>query len=211
MFKLAIYDLDGTIIDSLQSIHNSLVETLTYFNLPIPSIEKTKTLIGNGVETLVLNAVGKKLFNNNILNHFKETYEKNLLNETTLMKDFDKILNKLSDSCHINIILSNKLCTFTDRIIKYFDLNKYFNAWYGGDSFIEKKPSPYPIIHLMNKYSVKNTDTIVIGDNYTDINAGISAKAKVCFVAYGYGHIKDKKPHYIADNPLQVLGFIRNG
>jgi phosphoglycolate phosphatase-like HAD superfamily hydrolase len=63
----------------------------------------------------------------------------------------------------------------------------------------------------MNKYSVKNTDTIVIGDNYTDINAGISAKAKVCFVAYGYGHIKDKKPHYIADNPLQVLGFIRNG
>lgn len=211
MFELAIYDLDGTIIDSLPDIHKSLVETLKHFNLPTLNMEKTKSLIGDGVETLLLKAVGKDNFNEKILAYFKDVYKNNLTCKTTLMKDFDKILNELPKICHINVILSNKLFEFTEKIIKHFNLNKYFNEWYGGDSFIEKKPSPYPIIHLMNQYNVKNTNTLVIGDNYTDINAGINAKAKVCFVSYGYGHIKDKKPHYIAKNPLQILEFIRNG
>jgi phosphoglycolate phosphatase len=209
MFELAIYDLDGTIIDSLPDIHKSLIETLTHFNLPTFDIEKTKSLIGDGGETLVLKAVGKNKFNNNILSFFKKAYENNLIYETTLIKDFDKILDKLQTISRINIILSNKLFKFTDKIVQHFNLDKYFNEWYGGDSFIEKKPSPYPIIHLMNKYNIKNNQVIVIGDNYTDIDAGIKANAKTCYVAYGYGRIKDNKPHFIANSPLDILEIIK--
>lgn len=211
MFELAIYDLDGTIIDSLPDIHKSLVETLEHFNLPTLNMEETRSLIGDGVETLLLKAVGEENFNEKILAYFKAVYKNNLTCQTTFMKDFDKILNDLPKICRINVILSNKLFEFTEKIIKHFNLNKYFIEWYGGDSFIEKKPSPYPIIHLMNQHNVKNTNTIVIGDNYTDINAGVYAKSKVCFAAYGYGKIKDKKPHYIAETPFQILEVIKNG
>jgi phosphoglycolate phosphatase len=210
MYKLAIYDLDGTIIDSLPDIHKSLIATLNHFNLPTFDIEKTKSLIGDGVETLILKAVGEKHFTENILTYFKTTYENNITNETKIMKDFDKICSRLPEVCETNIILSNKLFDLTEKIVHHFQLDKYFNEWFGGDSFIEKKPSPYPIIHLINKYKVKGNETIVIGDNYTDINAGIYAKAKTCFVTYGYGRIKDKKPHYIANNPHQLLEILKN-
>jgi phosphoglycolate phosphatase len=209
MFELAIYDLDGTIIDSLPDIHKSLLETLTHFNLPTFDIEKTKSLIGDGVEVLVSKAVGKNKFNSNILSFFKKTYENNLIYKTTLIKDFDKILDKLQTISRINIILSNKLFKFTNEIVKHFNLDKYFNEWYGGDSFIEKKPSPYPIIHLMNKYNIINTQIIVIGDNYTDIDAGIKANTKTCYVTYGYGRLKDNKPHFIANSPLDLLEIIK--
>lgn len=209
MFELAIYDLDGTIIDSLPDIHKSLIETLTHFNLPTFDIEKTKSLIGDGVDALILKAVGQNKLNSDILSFFKKTYENNLTCKTTLMKDFDKILNKLPLLCRINVILSNKLFVFTDKIVKHFALDNYFNEWFGGDSFIEKKPSPYPIIHLMNKYNIKNTQTIVIGDNYTDINAGINANAKTCYVTYGYGRLKRNKPHFIANTPLELLEIFK--
>lgn len=208
MFELAIYDLDGTIIDSLPDIHKSLMVTLEHFNLPTFNIERTKSLIGDGVETLLLKAVGKEHFNKKILDYFKDVYKNNLICQTSFIKDFDKILAKLSKISHTNVILSNKLFEFTDKVVRHFNLNQYFNEWYGGDSFIEKKPSPYPIIHLINKHNVKNNKTLVIGDNYTDINAGIYAKSKVCFAAYGYGRTKNKKPHYVANTPFQLLEII---
>ncbi|MDY6820704.1 MAG: HAD family hydrolase [Deferribacterota bacterium] len=214
MYRLVIFDLDGTVIDSLLDIHYSLNETLLHFNLPVIEVKKTKSLIGDGVHMLLKKAFGEDEFKKKeaeIVEHFKNVYRKNLTNKTKTIDGFDKVLKYLENTNIIKIILSNKLYEFTDMIMKNLNLNRYIDDYFGGDSFVHKKPSPYPILEIQKRFAINKNDTLVIGDNYTDIEAGLKSESKTCFCEYGYGKLNNYKPHYRVKKPIQILDILENG
>lgn len=203
MSKLFIFDLDGTILNTIEDIHISLMETLIYFNFPLFDINTTKRYVGDGVKKLVERAVREKNFKKEHEVYFRDCYRKNLVNNTKLYDGMEDLLSNLKE-CFTIVVLSNKSFDMTDILIKHFNLNRYIKYWFGGDSFEEKKPSPYPIFKILELTGFSPENSYMIGDNYTDIESGKAAGSKTVFCSYGYGKLSSVKPDYIADSTHEL-------
>lgn len=211
MFDLFIFDLDGTILDTIDDIHNSLIETLKYFNLPTFSIETTKNFIGDGFKMLVKRAIGDIPFEEKYEEKFREIYSSNQTKKTKPFTGIKSILVDLKKQSKKVIVLSNKAFSNTDFLVKYFSLNKYLDNWYGADSFPEKKPSPLPIKMILSQYNIPNSKAIIIGDNYTDIESGSNANIKTCFCKYGYGKLSSVKPDFVVNSLMEFRSIFLEG
>ena len=205
MIKMAVFDLDGTIIDTMDDIHNCLQYTLRHFNFPEFGKETTEKYVGNGIKVLIERAVGIENYKKEIELFFRNYYAKNIVNKSKFFEGFDKVLMYLEENIKYSIILSNKSYDLTDKIVKHFELDKIFIKWFGGDSFPERKPSPIALIELMKKYDLSKDEVLMTGDSYTDIECGYNAGVKTCFCKYGYGSLRDIGADYYAKNPLEII------
>jgi phosphoglycolate phosphatase len=204
MLKLFIFDLDGTILDTIEDIHNSLMQTLKIYNFKEFDIETTKSYVGDGFSMLIKRAIGENPYKEEYEKTFREIYSQNQTINTKIFKNLTETLSHLKNLNKILIVLSNKAFFNTDYLIKHYKLDKYFDKWYGGDSFSEKKPSAVPIKSILNDYGIKCSDAIIIGDNYTDIEAGKNANIKTCFCKYGYGKLSDVRADFEIGDPLEL-------
>lgn len=204
MYDLFIFDLDGTILDTIDDIHNSLIEILNFFNLPTFGIETTKSFVGDGFKMLVKRAIGDIPFDEKYVEKFREIYSSNQTKKTKPFPGIESILADLKKQSKKIVVLSNKAFLNTDLLVKHYGLNNYLDDWYGADSFSEKKPSPLPVKMILNQYNIHNTKAIIIGDNYTDIESGSNANIKTCFCKYGYGKLSSVKPDFFVNNVTEL-------
>lgn len=204
--EVVFFDLDGTILDTIEDIHDALMEMLTEFGFPKFPISITKQYVGDGIKKLVERAVGKDNFRDEHERFFRDQYRTLIVNKT---KPFPKILDALENLAenYTMIILSNKSEEMTDYLVRYFKLDRYFLRWYGGDSFSEKKPSPLPVKEIVNKLGLQNSG-FFIGDNYTDIECGKNSGLKTVFCRYGYGKLSNLAPDYYIDSPEELLKIL---
>lgn len=209
MYKLIIFDMDGTLLDTITDIHQCLMETMAKFNFPSFDIETTKGYVGNGIKVLITRAVGgESNYAPELETFFRKIYNDKILDNTTIYKGIIPLLDVLKTKDLILSIISNKSHDLTDKITLASGLDKYFDSWFGGDYFDEKKPSPIPALQVMDKYNTTPNKTIFVGDNYTDIECGYKAGAKTCFCSYGYGKLNNIKPDYIIDSPGSLLKLL---
>jgi len=208
--SLVIFDMDGTIIDTINDIHSSLLLTLEHYEFPPVSIDMTKTYVGSGMRKLVINAVGEHLFKDEMETYFRAIYKERMMNTTAIMKGFHPIFEFLEKSDIKTAILSNKIRQIVDDMVRAFSLEKYFDNWYGGDSFGIKKPSPVGVTGIIKDLDEKPENTLMIGDSYSDILAGADAGAKTCFCTYGYGTLKNAETDYTADSPADILKILED-
>ncbi|BAI80690.1 phosphoglycolate phosphatase [Deferribacter desulfuricans SSM1] len=202
-------DLDGTIIDTLEDIHNSLMLTLEKYGFQKFSIDTTKSYVGDGIKKLIERSVGKENYRLEIEKYFRNIYNQKIIETSNMYKDMDYVLSTLRNITDYLFIISNKSFDFTDKIVKHFGLDKYFLKWFGGDSFSEKKPSPIPVLEIFKIYNkTPDKNSFIIGDNYTDIESGYYAGISTIFCNYGYGKIKEVKPDYEVNNPLEILDVL---
>ncbi|WP_303700295.1 HAD family hydrolase [Flexistipes sinusarabici] len=203
-----IFDLDGTLVDTIDDIHESLNCTLKHFGFPPLKLDKTKSYVGDGMRKLVERAVGEVNFDSEIESHFRTTYSENIVNKTKLFDGIPDLLKELRNKQINSVVISNKSSALTEKIIKYFHMDKIINDWYGGDSFKTKKPSPEPVLKALEKYKIEKEHAIMTGDNHTDILSGAAAGIKTCFCSYGYGSTASSKPDYYADKPKELIKII---
>lgn len=210
MFTFVIFDLDGTLVDTIDDIHESLNSTLKHFGFPLLKLEMTKSYVGDGMRKLVERAVGAANFSKDIESHFRKIYSKNITNKTKPFDGIPELLKELQKKQIDSVVISNKFLALTEKIIKYFHMDETINEWYGGDSFKTKKPSPEPVLNALQKYNIRKEQALMIGDNHTDILAGSAAGIKTCFCSYGYGSVGSSNPNYYADKPEELLKIISN-
>lgn len=203
--RLAIFDMDGTVIDTISDIHTCLNKTLITYGFPPISIETAKNSVGKGMRELIIKSVGSENFTEMMEKYFRAVYRDNMMNTTSLIDGTERLFEYLSGADIKTAILSNKLHSITNEMAERFDLGRYFDGWYGGDSFGAKKPSPAGVLGIMNEFDVRPEDTIMIGDSYSDIAAGAAAKAATCFCSYGYGNLKGTEADYIVDSPAEII------
>ncbi|WP_022849969.1 HAD family hydrolase [Limisalsivibrio acetivorans] len=210
MVETAVFDLDGTVLDTLNDIHESLMETLELNGRPTFDIDVTAGYVGNGLPKLLERAVGKEYYTEELLEHFRDVYNRRMVETTTYYSGVEEMLSVLKSMGIRLIVLSNKARIFTDGIITGLGADRYFDAWYGGDSFPEKKPSPLPLQVIMRRFASPIEKTVIIGDNYTDIESGHAAGVKTCFCEYGYGKLASVEPDYRASKPSDITLFVRD-
>jgi len=208
MFNLIIFDLDGTLVDTIEDIHECLNTTISKFGFPTISLELTKSYVGDGMKKLVERAVGEENFDSKIEEQFRSYYAENIVNRTKLYDGVTDIMNYLSGKNIAAAVISNKSFALTDKIVKHFKLNKYLFSWHGGDSFGEKKPSPVPVLKVLEKYGTTSDNALMVGDNHTDILSGSRAGLKTCFCEYGYGKTGKSKPDFRISKFRDILTII---
>ena len=198
-FDLIIFDLDGTIANTLLDITFSVNETLVSFQHPKLNIKDVRTLIGSGVSSLMQKALNSndKVLISKATKFFIKNYLINFSKKTKLYSGILNLLKKLS--LKKLAIVTNKPQKHTNVLLKVFKIDKYFKIVYGGDAFKYKKPHPKPITSILKTLKVNNSKAILIGDGVNDVLAAKAANITCASVGYGYCDKKELlalKPDY---------------
>ena len=219
--KLLIFDLDGTLIDSVPDLANSVNFMLHTLKRETFSQEEIRSWVGNGAQILVKRALSgsdtiapnldEELFQN-ALRVFLKHYQENLCVHTTLYPHVAQTLEYLYNQKYILAIVTNKPSDFVKPILDKLHISHLFSAVLGADSLSEKKPHPLPLLHLCKKFQIDPKHAVMIGDSKNDILAAQAANIHSIGVSYGYNYeesIEAYKPDIVVDNFEKLLFIFR--
>jgi phosphoglycolate phosphatase len=188
MLKLLIFDLDGTLADTGQDITDALNYALHPFNVKNYSVEETKMMVGSGISALLASLLPSDRTTpsarREVNERFLDYYAKHLLDNTVAYPHVSTTLAQLNS--HRKAVLSNKRTGYSKDILQQLGIARYFDIIWGSDSVREKKPSPVPILDLLDKLQISKEDAAMIGDSNFDVEAGRAAGVKVIGVTYGF-------------------------
>ncbi len=204
-WPLLIFDLDGTLIDSALDLHFAMNKMLTKYNRPFVDYPTLVSHIGDGLKKLVNDFFPEYLIesdeNLQKVNEFLTLYEANLTHHTKLYSGVQSFLNSYQGP---KAIVTNKSIHPTMKIVEHFKLNE--TKWIdiiGGDSLAERKPSAFPLLHVMKKANFDATNTWMIGDGRPDMLSATAAKCIKVAVHYGYSTENELavfKPDHVLKN-----------
>jgi phosphoglycolate phosphatase len=186
--NLLVFDLDGTLVDSSTDISRALNYAIEPYGVGGISVEETITLIGEGVTRLIGKVVQRKegaLNESELLKRFLAYYAAHLVDHTAPYPGTEKTLQALA--AFRKVIVSNKTEKFSVDVLKSLDLLKYFDYVAGGDTWPEKKPSPVPVLHVLERFQAKPGEAVLVGDSIYDMSAGRAAGLRTVAALYGYG------------------------
>ena len=187
MIKLILFDLDGTLVNSSVDITNALNYAIAPSGLEKVTVEKTIGMVGEGLTKLIEKVVGeeKRAMVPEVVDRFLSFYSEHLADFTLPYTGVKATLARLAG--YRKAVISNKRELLSERLLDKLGLAVYFDAVLGSDSVDERKPSPKPIFFLIDKFSVRPEETIIVGDSAFDIEAGRAAGIRTVAVTYGFG------------------------
>ena len=214
--ELIIFDLDGTLIDSVPDLALSVNHTLKSLNRDTFSEDIIRTWVGNGATTLVKRALSgsanikddiDEILFQEALEIFLKFYSNNLTTSTILYDNVKDTLISLKSKNYRLVIVTNKPYDFIQPILLGLDLDDLFEYYIGGDSLSQKKPNPMPLLHVCEKLNIATEKSIMIGDSKNDIIAAKEANMDSIAVSYGYNYDEDisiHEPNIVFDNFAEI-------
>jgi len=184
--KLIMFDLDGTLVDTVQDITNALNYALKPYGIKSLSVSDTMKMVGEGISRLVEKVLSAKKFHlkNDVIKRFLEYYSEHLTDNS---REYPYVAETLEHLAKFKkAIISNKREDLSKKILEYFDLARYFDLIIGSDTTGEKKPSAVPLLYVISQLGISPEESIIVGDSEYDIEAGKRAYTKTIAVTYGY-------------------------
>lgn len=186
--KTAIFDLDGTLLDTFEDLFESINKMLTIKGYPNISREKARQIIGYGAlnyikKTLPYEVEEKELFD--CINVYNSIYDASGSPNTKVFDGMDKVLVELKKRGYKLAVLSNKPQHSTDLVYEKYLKKWNFDLVCGQSDKISCKPDPFGTYYVMEKLGAKKKDTFFIGDGDTDIITAINAGVKGIGVLWG--------------------------
>jgi len=223
MFKnreLLLFDLDGTLIDSVPDLARALNRTLEELDLPRYDEEMIRGWVGNGAAMLVKRGLaGKREVGDEVverlhgeaLKRFLEHYAAVLNEATGLYPEVKETLEALESRGYRMAIVTNKPAQFVGPILGNLGIERHFELIVGGEDLPWKKPSPLPLLYACDRLKVPAEKAAMIGDSSNDILAAKSAGIPVIAVAYGYNYdrpIRELGPDAVAERFGEIPGIL---
>ena len=211
---LILFDLDGTLVDSAKDIYRAMNLTLVQLNRPQVTEQQVRTWIGRGAgqlcECVLKHQDGAftSETHQHLLNQFLEIYENNVCVDTVLYDGVIEFLDYCQKAQKLIAVVTNKPYQATVNLLKAMDLLDTFDFVIGGDSLPQRKPSPEPLLHVMNHFNKTPAQTLMIGDSRNDVESARSAEIDCVMLSYGYNHgepLQDCQPQVIADSLKELL------
>ena len=215
--KLVIFDLDGTLVDSVPDITKSVDEMLIRVGMQPHGEAKIRPWIGNGVERLVRRALTGEMDgepNDALFARaypiFLNLYERYNGERSIVYPGASEAL-RFFERRGIPIgCVTNKQSRFSNALLRRVGLYERFGMILSGNSLPRKKPDPMPLRHVANHFGVKATDSLLVGDSVSDIRAARAAGFRVICVTYGYNHgldIRTAEPDAVVDSLGELAGL----
>ena len=185
--KTVIFDLDGTILDTLQDLKNAVNHGLNFYNLPKKDLEFVRKAIGNGTTVLIQRCTPSSLSceeRNAVFNVFKTYYLEHYADYTKPYPGIKELLEKLYGKAHLAVV-SNKDNDLTNKIIRK-EFGNLFDIVQGSYLDHPKKPDPYLINKIIKENNINKEDCLYVGDTNVDKESATNASLSYLLVNYGY-------------------------
>lgn len=204
MKKAVIFDLDGTLLNTLDDLADSTNYALSKFGYPTRTIEEVRQFVGNGVAKLIERAIPEGKNNPNFekcLAIFKENYAQNMYNKTAPYNGIIEMLSNLKSRGIKIAVVSNKFDLAVKELCKkYFEGFIDFAAGENEAQGIKKKPAPDTVISVLNEFNFAPEDAVYVGDSDVDIMTAKNSKMPCISVTWGF---RDEK--FLLENGATIL------
>jgi phosphoglycolate phosphatase len=212
-YNTVIFDLDGTLLNTLDDLRDSLNEVLIAKGFSPKSLEEVRRFVGNGVRNLVRRSVPEECSDevvSLVMEEFKENYKHNMQNKT---RPYNGIMELLLDLYRYNYklaIVSNKY----DAAVKELSRTYFGNlipVAIGETSEIKRKPAPDSIYTAVKELGSDLSSTVLVGDSETDVQTAKNAGIPCIGVTWGFRCrevLRSEGADYLIDTPKELLTLI---
>lgn len=212
-YNTVIFDLDGTLLNTLDDLRDSLNDVLLQKGYTTKTIEEVKRFVGNGVRNLVRRSVPEECSEEEvtyILEEFKDNYKNNMQNKT---RPYNGIMELLLDLNRFNYkiaIVSNKYDTAVKELSKTY-FGNLIPVAIGETAEIKRKPSPDSIYVAVKELGSELNRTIFVGDSETDVQTAKNAGIPCIGVTWGFRSrevLREEGADFLIDTPRELLTLI---
>ena len=188
-----MFDLDGTLVDSIGDIHHALNCALAEQGHGPAQLDDVRVWVGNGTPILVHRALtgdwngkAESELHQKTFESFLRFYENRIFVDTFIYPGVMETLERFKSNHKKMAVVTNKQEQQTLTLLHASGLGKYFDCVIGGDSLDKRKPDPLPLITACERLGVPADDCVMVGDSASDINAAKAAGLPVVCMGYGY-------------------------
>lgn len=212
-YKLLIFDMDGTILDTLEDLADATNYALSKHNLPGRTIEEVRSFVGNGIKKLIERAVPEGIDDSvidSVFNTFTSYYKKHCADKTKAYDGICEVIIKARKYGYKTAVVSNKaefavLSLCDDYFKGLFDIAA------GDKEGIRIKPSPDMVNYVLDMLSIDRKDAVYIGDSDVDVMTAINSDIDLIAVSWGFRGREFLKKHgaeVVIDEPKELLLWI---
>jgi phosphoglycolate phosphatase len=207
-----IFDFDGVIADTGKDIVASVQATQKHYNLPELDYTTIMSYVGHGAKYLI-DCSMKQLSQEDCaeaLKWYKDYYKNHPCDKTSLYDGFENVVAQLAERGISMSIVSNKPEAITLLVVEQLGIAKYFTKIIGPESVSKMKPDPEGLLLCLDAMGASAENSIMVGDSFTDIQAGKAAGMHTCAILYGYGDkdkLKAENADYSASATNEIINF----
>lgn len=213
--KLVMFDLDGTLIDSVPELADATDQMLQQLGRAPAGMEKVRNWVGNGAPTLVRRALADDYDHQGVsaedeahaLAIFLKAYG-NVENQTTLYPGAIECLSSLQKLGIKLALVTNKPEEFLPHLLGETNMAQYFEWIVGGDTLPQRKPDPAGLLWVMQQAGVSAEQCLFVGDSKNDVQAAQAAQVACVGVTYGYNYgepISAENPDVVVDDLRELF------
>ncbi|WP_309888128.1 HAD family hydrolase [Archangium sp.] len=211
--RAALFDLDGTLVDSLQDIREAMNHALALHGLPVHPLSDYRRFVGEGVRVLVARAVptGREDVHAAVLAAYQAHYAEHHLKHTRPYPGVLGVLSRLAGEGVKLAVLSNKPDAATRKLVAALLPDVPFGAVYGERTGVPRKPDPTAALGIATELGVEPGDCAFIGDTAVDMDTARAAGMYSVGVTWGFRDVEELQAHgaralaHTADELLQAL------
>jgi len=186
-YRLIAFDLDGTLLDTLDDLTGAANAVLSVYGLPARTREEVRTFIGNGIEMLMRRCAAPAPYKADMLTTFKKEYIAHCKDKTAPYEGILPLLATLKEKGFALAVLSNKADFATKKLVQdYF--GDYITLAVGENEAagVRKKPAPDALFSVMEEVGVTPRETLYVGDSEVDILTAKAAGVDCVSVLWGF-------------------------
>lgn len=210
--RAAIFDLDGTLLDTLVDIAESANEALAAADLPGHPVDAYRTFVGDGMHVLIQRILPRQQADDEtiarVLELYRAAYGRRWNNRTRPYAGIPEALHELSSTPVKLAVLSNKPQTFTELCIAFHLPGNSFQIVYGQRDNTPRKPDPAGALEIARAFQVMPPEVVFIGDTKTDMETAAAAGMRAIGVSWGFRPVEELRDHgaeIIVDHPADLL------
>ena len=210
-YAAALFDLDGTLINSIEDITNALNYAFGPSGVNDLTTTEVTALVGEGPSKLVQDVLTERNLaadKDVLVTRFIDYYASHPVDKTVLYPGTREMLETLKGLKMA--IVTNKTGELSREILKKFDLDKYFHMVVAVDTIAERKPSPGPVIYVLSAFNLSPEEAIIVGDSEIDIQTGKASFVRSVAVTHGYGKSGfQKKADFVISSLPELIDIVK--
>ena len=210
MTMIAVFDLDGTLVDSAPDLHSALDRLMASRGLPGFQRQEVVAMIGDGAKVLVERALASRgqAFDQPALDSFLEDYSANAAIDTTTFDGIPAALDVIEAAGWRLAVCTNKPVIPARSVLADIGLGGRFAFIGGGDSYPTRKPDPAHLLATLRDAGGDPAQAVMIGDHHNDMAAASGAGVPAIFAGWGYGPLAMAAGAPVAARPSDLPALL---